>query len=76
MNYKYIASSMREGVEELEKIAALADSEKLTEGEFEAYLYAMLLDVFRAFNLRKSAMTKDDFDNATKPPKDIMKLFD
>lgn len=76
LNYKYIAFSMREGIEELEKIAALADTATLTEDEFKARLYATLLDIFRGFNLRKAAMTKEEFEASTTLPKEIMELFE
>lgn len=67
---------MKEGIEELDKIAKLADEKILTESEFQIRLYSMLLDIFRAFNLRESKMTKKDFDNADSPPKEIMQLFE
>lgn len=76
MNYEYISFSMKEGIEELEKIIALADNKTLTEDVFKVRLYAMLLDVFQGFNLRKSAMRKEDFDGADVPPQEIMKLFE
>ena len=44
------------------------------ESGFRVRLYAALLGVFRGINLRKSAMTKDDFDDEIKPPKEVMEF--
>lgn len=75
INYKYIASSIQEGIEELEKIKALAERKTLTEGEFKVRLYAALLDLFRGYNLKDADLKTADFYKSTRLPKEIVELF-